>query len=102
MPDKVRPIKPEDIAIEKERTFPDVVFGSFNELITQKWNGNYAIFQQDDVIALMVEKGLKREEIFDKDWLNVEDVYESVGWRVEYDRPAYNESYPTTLTFTRK
>lgn len=102
MPKKVHPIKPEEIAAEKERTFPDAVFSSFNELITQNWDGSSATIRQHEVVALMVKRGLKRAEIFDKGWLDVEDVYRSVGWDVEYDKPGYNESYSATFTFKRK
>lgn len=102
MPDKVRPIKPEDIAAEKERTFPDAVLKSFNELIVQNWDGSSATIIQDEVVALMVKKGLKLEEIFGKGWLDVEGVYRSVGWSVEYDKPGYNEFYPATFMFKRK
>jgi len=47
----------------------------------------------------MVKKGLNRAEIFDKGWLNVEEVYRAAGWAVEYDKPGFNESYSATFTF---
>lgn len=99
---KVHPIKPEDVAVEKQRTIPDEVFSSFNELIAQKWDGHSATIKQDDVVALIVKKGLSKKEISDKGWLDVEDAYRSFGWYVEYDKPGYNESYPATFTFKRK
>lgn len=102
MPKKVHPIKPEDIAAEKEIIFPDAVLSSFNELITQNWNGSFATIRQDDVVALMVKNGLKRKEIFDKGWLEVKDAYKSAGWMVEYDKPGYYESYPANFIFRRK
>ena len=49
----------------------------------------------------VVAKALKRKEIYDKNWLDVEDVYESAGWKVEYDKPGYNENYEPTFTFSR-
>lgn len=99
---KVRPIRPSDVATEKKRTFPDAVLASFNELIAQKWSGSSATITLDGVVALMVKKGLKRKEISEKHWLDVEDVYRAAGWSVEYDSPGYNESYPATFTFARK
>lgn len=101
MSSKVRPIKPDEVAKEKERNFPNVVVESFNELIAQKFNGRSATVSQGDVEALMVQKGLDRQEIYAKGWMNVEEVYRSAGWIVTYDRPAYNESYPATFTFKR-
>lgn len=102
MPKKVCPIKPDEVTMEKEKAFPDAVLDSFNELITQNWNGCSAVIRLADVVALMVKKGLRKKEIFGKGWLDVENAYESVGWSVKYDRPAYDESYPATFTFKHK
>lgn len=97
----VLPIRPEDIAKEKESAFPDAVLASFNQLITEKFSGGSATIKQEDVVKLMVSKGLDHREIFDRGWLNVEGVYRASGWKVEYDKPGYNEDYPATFTFTR-
>ena len=102
MAKKVAPISPSDVAGAKERTFPNEVLESFNELITQKFSGGSATIQQDDVVKLMVQKGLDHGEIIDKGWLDVEDVYRASGWHVEYDKPGFNETYPATFTFKRK
>ena len=83
------------------KDFPDAVFDAFNELIAQKFSGGSATIKQDDVVALMVQKGLDRQEIFDKGWLDVERVYRSQGWKVQYDKPGYNESYAANFTFSR-
>jgi hypothetical protein len=37
--------------------------------------------------------------IFEKGLLDVETVYERAGWKVTYDKPAYNETYPATFRF---
>lgn len=102
MTKKVRPIKPSEVTGAKKISFPDAVLESFNEIIAQNFSGNSATFKQNDVIALMVKKGLKHEEIFAKKWLYVEEVYGAEGWDVSYDSPAYNESYPSTFTFKRQ
>ena len=101
MANRVGPIKPNDVSEGKEKTFPDAVFESFNELIIQKIVGSSVTILQEDVVDLMIEKGLSREEIYEKGWLNIEEVYRSVGWKVFYDRPAYNESYPPSFQFDR-
>lgn len=104
---KVRPIKPgEVVKAKKETVFPDAVLQAFNELITLHFNGNHATIKQDDVIALIMAKmGFEtkdRGKIFDNGWLDVEDVYRAEGWHVEYDKPGYNETYPSTFIFKRK
>ena len=102
MNNEVRPVTPDEVVAHKENVLPAAVLESFNELITRNFSGNQATFKQEDVVALMKRKGLKRTEIFKKGFLNVKDVYSKVGWTVEYDKPGYNESYPATFTFTKK
>ncbi len=102
MADKVRPIKPSEVAGRKEGNIPDAVFESFNELISRTFVDGYATIKQDDVVALLKKKGLKKKDVFDNGWLNVEKAYEAAGWKVSYDQPAYNESYPATFTFSPK
>jgi len=101
MAGKVRPIKPCEVAKGKKMVFPDEVLESFNELISQRFSGDSATIQQKDVVKLMIKKGLARKEIFANGWLDVEEVYRSVGWKVEYDKPGYNEAYDANFTFVR-
>jgi len=42
---------------------------------------------------------MARDEIFDRGWLDVEDLYRISGWRVEYHKPGYNETYEPTFEF---
>ena len=98
---KVTPIKPSEIGQGKADVFPDAVFEAFNQLIAEQFSQGCATIKQDDVVALMEQKGLGQAEIQRKGWLNVEDAYRAAGWAVEYDKPGYNESGPATFTFRR-
>lgn len=97
----VKPIKPDEITGKKEQSFPNAVLESFNEIIVQNCYQGQASFKMDDVVKLMVSKGLKRKDIFDKHYLDVESVYRAQGWKVEFDNPGYNETYPATYTFKK-
>jgi hypothetical protein len=44
---------------------------------------------------------LTRAFIFSKGYLNFEELYEAQGWKVVYDKPAYNESYKANFTFIK-
>jgi len=50
----------------------------------------------------MIKKGLKAFDIDKNNWLDVGKIYENAGWKVEYDRPGFNESYEATFSFTAK
>lgn len=95
----VRPLSPKEVVEKKINSIPDAVFEVFNELIAKDFNGAYAIVKQKEVVKRLVEKGLKEKEIYENHWLDVEDVYRKAGWKVEYDKPGYNESYDAYFEF---
>jgi hypothetical protein len=99
MANKVKPIKPGEVAKKKQDDFPDAAFEAFNEMIAEHYYGKVATFKQKDVEDLMVKKGLGRNDIYKKGWMDIEDVYTKAGWDVDYDRPGYNETYDATFTF---
>lgn len=96
------PIRPEDVAREKNAQLPDGVIDAFNELIARHYVNGRSSFRQRDVTDLLEERGVvsSREEIFERGLLHVEAVYQGAGWNVEYDKPGWNESYPAVFTFT--
>ncbi|MEK7640643.1 MAG: hypothetical protein AAB389_01455 [Patescibacteria group bacterium] len=102
MTNKVQPIKPSEVVQIKKEAMPDVVLQSFNELITENFDGTSAVVKQDDVVNLLVKKGFTRDEIFKKGWLEVEDIYRVAGWTVIYDKPGYNEDYDANFEFRKK
>ena len=96
------PIKPDDVARQKKELFPDGVIEAFNELIAETFVNGQASFKQEDVVERIVSKGIEKTDIFSNHWLDVEEIYIKAGWKVKYDQPAYNETYPATFTFTKK
>lgn len=102
-PERIKPISPKEVANEKQRLFPNEVFEAFNEMIVQNagGGGGRISVDQGEVVDLMVKKGLNRDLIFKNGWLDVEDVYRKAGWKVEYDKPGYNEDYSAYFIFSR-
>lgn len=100
MPNQVQPIKPEEVIAEKARNFPGLVLESFNELITKNFCNGSAIVKQNDVIELMVKKGLNENEILSQGWIDVENLYRKAGWQVDYDKPASDEVCDAYFKFT--
>lgn len=108
MSNVVQAITPDEVVEEKAQHVPDVVIAAFNQLIAQTWNGASSNFMQDDVVQLIVSKGLQegtplltRRDIFAKHYLDVEPIYRAAGWEVTYDKPGYNETYSANFTFRR-
>lgn len=100
MADKVQPITPSEVIRGKRASIPDVVFEVFNELIAKKFDGISAVIGEDEVVQMLVKKGLKEGEIYGNHWLDVEDNYRSAGWKVEYDKPGFNEEHEATFEFS--
>ncbi len=99
----VQPIKPSEVILKKALFIPDEVIEAFNELIAKKWNGTLAIIKQNEIVELVGAKlSLDSVRPFDRNWLNVEDIFRDVGWMVVYDKPGFNEQYGATYTFTKK
>lgn len=94
----MKPVSPAEARVGKINVIPDFVIQAFNELIIQNLVGNTSSFKQDEVIARI--KQLSNQERFDFWWLNVEEMYRMFGWKVEYEKPGYNETGYANYTFT--
>jgi hypothetical protein len=96
-----KPITPAEVVKLKVTLIPDLVIEAFNELIAENYSGGYSSFTEKKVVARIVKKGISSTEAYANHWLDVEDLYRSIGWKVEYDKPGYNESYDATFTFKK-
>lgn len=95
-----RVIKPSDVV----RSIPKQVFDVFNELIAAAGGSKEkTVITQDVVVKRILSKmpDVTRAQVFDRGWLNVEDVYRAEGWTVEYDKPAYSDDYEAYFVFSR-
>lgn len=100
-----KPISPDEVVAKKTATIPDEVFDAFNEVIGAHWNGSESTFSQDEVVGVILSKlgdRLTSAELFKNHYLDVEPSYRAAGWIVEYDKPAYCETYAANFTFRKK
>lgn len=100
----VKPISPDEVVAKKATLIPDEVIEAFNEMIAEHMTGGYSKFKQSKVVDRILTKmpGMNRGTLYDNHWLDVEDVYRAEGWKVEYDKPGYCETYEATFEFSRK
>lgn len=96
----------EALKIRKENRngIPNLVFEVVNELLlTKPRKNNKIIITQDEILKeLTGDKDcgrFSRQEVFDNGWLDFEDIYREVGWKVTYDKPGYNENYKPYFIF---
>ena len=97
------PINPKEVQARKNAKIPDEVFQVFNELIVDNWDGHSATVMQDDA-AKKIAKKLKitTEQVYARSLLDIEGIYRKAGWKVEYDKPGYCETYEAFFRFTKK
>jgi hypothetical protein len=100
-----KPISPNEVVSTKTASIPAEVFDGFNEVIGAHWDGHSSTFTQDEVVEVILQKlgdRMTRQELFDRHYLDVEPSYRAAGWHVEYDKPAYCETYAANFTFRKK
>lgn len=78
--------------IERGKVFPDEVIESFNQLIRRNFVKGKAVVSRDEVVKLIVQKGLDRNQIYERGWLDIERVYRAAEWSVSRD-PSSPEDY---------
>jgi hypothetical protein len=70
-------------------------------MIKRTFSNGSAVFNQNDVIAVMVKKGLSKKDILTNGWLHVEDEYRRQGWIVNFDETVYSQPSVSTFTFSK-
>jgi hypothetical protein len=99
---EIKPVTPDEVWDVRLQQMPNTVILAINHLIAENMQGNISVFTAEDVIAEIVAAGdIHRNEIFQRGYLNFEQIYRQVGWKVETDRPGYNETYSTVYTFEK-
>lgn len=94
----MKPITPQEVT----HNIPDEVIASFNELIQENFDGRTSTIKQDQVIERILSKlpDIPRQTIFDKNWLDVENKFKEVGWKVEYEKPSWGEDWKAFFRFS--
>jgi hypothetical protein len=100
-------ITPDEALHEKHNVIPEAVLNVVNQLLRERWDNHTARITQAEVFkeafAIMRADGanVTKDDFFKRHWLDFEQVYKNAGWKVEYDRPGYNESYEAFWVFSK-
>lgn len=99
----VKPISMSGVA-EKIDLLPDFVIKTWNNIITNHWDGSSAVIYQTYIILKLIIASspelITRETIINKRWLDIENIYRAEGWNVRY-WDAYDGNYEPAFMFTR-
>lgn len=100
----IKPHSPNEAHDAHEHTIPAEVIEEVNRLLAERYyrpDVTVTIYQ-DELLKLLIARGLSSADLFDKHQLDFETVYEKQGWVVKYDSPAFNESYREYWKFSKK
>lgn len=103
---RVKPLSPKEV--DDAKIIPDEVMAAFNTLIAKEWDGASALIRQNEVIKEVMKNvkesgaNITRDMLFDEHYLDVEPTFRKSGWSVEYDKPAYCETYEPNWTFKKR
>jgi hypothetical protein len=100
----VQPITPREAGELANTRIPDYVFQGINNLITEKFRYGRANFTLTEAVSAIrsVNNEFSQSELSRKGYLDFEEHYRNKGWFVEYDQPAYNESYEPNFKFSAR
>lgn len=97
----IKPIKPSEIV----QIIPEWVIAGANECIKEHYREltKESHFTQDELVDFILKNApedVTSQTLFDNHWLDIEPIYRKAGWKVEYDKPGYCETYDANFTFT--
>lgn len=97
----IKPISPKEAI--KKKVFPDEVIAAFNKMILENLKKDRSVVKVDEVVNEIVStSNFKRNELFDKGYLDIEALYRKEGWSVEYNSPDRDENFDSYFVFESK
>jgi hypothetical protein len=106
----VRPVTPDEASDQRLASFEPEMITAVNNMIVKNLNSTRTVanvLQKEIVEEYFRVKGITqtpelRASLYERHQLDFEDIFREFGWIVEYDKPAYNESYEANFTFKKK
>ena len=100
-------LSPKEAITRAKNEVPELVVQAWNNLIVEnlkvqggKASSEFLLEELANQITLIMS--ISYEQAKQKGWFDLEDIFRDKGWKVEFDRPGYNESYSPKFTFKSK
>ena len=98
----ISPFSPAEAKAAQVSNLPDDVINVVNTLLSKRASGRTIVIKQEEVVDQLKKAGYTSEQIQEAHLLDFEAAFTQAGWKVIYDRPAYNESGYACWRFTVK
>ena len=98
----VKPISPSEV-IEKKPEIPDGVIEVFNDLIVKNFSNGKAVVPEKHLLsAIAIKMRVAKDRVAALGWLDVEEIFEDVGWQVQFTKDTSPLGANSEFTFTKK
>ena len=100
---EVKPLTKDEVI--KLKKVPDIVIQAVNELLVKNYNKQTrsARIRQNEILDLIVGDvdcgKFTRDSVFKNGYLDFEEDFQAVGWKVTYDKPGLSERYEPYFLF---
>jgi hypothetical protein len=103
MSTQIKPLTPEEVYSQKVDAIPAEMIQAVNNCLKKHYNGGRCGIKQDEImdVFLKLRPEVDRHTVYDNKWMDFEPIFEQVGWKVEYDKPSYNESGVAVFYFSK-
>lgn len=101
---KIKALSPDEIIKDLDSIIPESVITAVNNLLKEKYRGHSVILTQKKIVSAIIklDPTLKRDTIFDNNYLDFEPIFTKAGWTVKYNSPDRDENYDEYFEFTPK
>lgn len=101
----VKPFTPADAQQHKAHYgLPNEVIEAVNELLAKNYRPGTITIKQKEIEEQVLLKmpDLRANDLYARNWMDIEETFRESGWQVHYDKPGYCESYDAYFEFTPK
>ena len=97
-----KPISPSEVYEQKLKNWPSEVFDVWNRLIADNFDGESSVILQKDAAKALKDCTRDNGFGFSMKYLYIEEIYRQAGWKVHYEKAAYNETFDSYYEFSKK
>ena len=103
---KSKAISPQGAREKFKQDLDPLMIEAVNNLLTKEGSSTYITLLQKDIVSeyrsLCKAADRPARDVYKENQLDFEDIFRDAGWHVEYDKPAYCETYEPNFSFSAK
>jgi len=106
---EIKPLSPDEVsALRPKHILPEII-EAVNKFLCERFNGKNSVkITRNELVSDTIglcsknEKHMTDQILYEKGHLDLESIFEKVGWKVNYESPDRDESFESYYLFTPK